>query len=253
MPGRHTPRPARSPRASHAAAVERVRRRDQRAAAARSAAARGGRCPRERAPRAAREIVTMLLESLAIARGLRRAARASARVLWPRRRGEVRMRRESLEERGARRASCAPWAARTPTRAARCTTATPFQLLVATILSAQCTDKKVNQVTPVLFARFGTAAALADARPRGDRGDRAADRLLPPEGEVDPGGRARLVERSAARCRATMDELITLRGVARKTANVVLGNAFGVPGPRRRHAHDPGQPAPRPHAPARIR
>ncbi len=75
---------------------------------------------------------------------------------------------------------------------------TPLELLVATILSAQTTDKRVNQVTPVLFARYRSAADYAAA----DRGDME--------------GRLR--------------DLVTLPGVGRKTANVVLGNAFGVPG-----------------------
>lgn len=106
----------------------------------------------------------------------------------------------------------------------------PWQLLVATILSAQTTDRRVNQVTPALFARWPDPAALAGAdrteleemlRPLGfyraktDTLLQVAHRLL-----VDFGGE---VPR-------TLADLVTLPGVGRKTANVVLGNAYGVPG-----------------------
>jgi endonuclease-3 len=106
----------------------------------------------------------------------------------------------------------------------------PLQLLVATILSAQSTDRRVNQVTPELFARFPDAAAYASA----DR--EVLERIIHPTGffraktetliklgaalEADFGGRVP----------GRMADLVTLPGVGRKTANVVLGNAFGVPG-----------------------
>ncbi len=106
----------------------------------------------------------------------------------------------------------------------------PYELLVATVLSAQCTDVQVNRVTPALFAAFPDAAALA-AAPR-DRLEslirstgffRAkAESLL----ELSRG----LVERFDGRVPDDLASLVTLRGVGRKTANVVLGNAFGVPG-----------------------
>jgi endonuclease-3 len=106
----------------------------------------------------------------------------------------------------------------------------PFELLVATVLSAQCTDVQVNLVTPGLFATFPDAEALA-AAPR-DRLEalirstgffRAkAESLL----ELSRG----LVERFGGEVPGRLGDLITLRGVGRKTANVVLGNAFGVPG-----------------------
>ena len=107
----------------------------------------------------------------------------------------------------------------------------PLELLVATILSAQTTDVRVNMVTPVLFAKYRTAADYAAA----DRAEmetivastgffRAEDQLRHRHG---PGPRA---TGTAARCRPRLDDLVTLPGVGRKTANVVLGNAFGVPG-----------------------
>jgi endonuclease-3 len=107
---------------------------------------------------------------------------------------------------------------------------TPLELLAATVLSAQCTDLRVNQVTPVLFARYRSAADYAGAdrtelegiiqstgffRAKADSLIRIGDRLVRDfGGQVPP----------------RLEHLVTLPGVGRKTANVVLGNAFGVPG-----------------------
>ena len=107
---------------------------------------------------------------------------------------------------------------------------TPLQLLVATILSAQSTDKRVNIVTPVVFARYPDAAALAAA-------DRAElEELIKPTGffraksdSLIKLGSA-LVERFDGDVPSRLADLVTLPGVGRKTANVVLGNAFGIPG-----------------------
>jgi endonuclease-3 len=107
---------------------------------------------------------------------------------------------------------------------------TPLELLVATILSAQCTDKRVNEVTPTVFARYRRAADYA-----------AADRAQL-EDTIRPTGffRAKtdsliklgqaLEERYDGEVPARLADLVTLPGVGRKTANVVLGNAFDVPG-----------------------
>lgn len=107
---------------------------------------------------------------------------------------------------------------------------TPLELLVATILSAQCTDARVNLVTPVLFAKYRTAADYAAAdraelesiiqstgffRAKSDALIKLGDRLATDFGGVVP---------------RKLEQLVTLPGVGRKTANVVLGNAFGVPG-----------------------
>jgi endonuclease-3 len=106
----------------------------------------------------------------------------------------------------------------------------PFQLLVATVLSAQTTDKRVNTVTPALFAAYPDARALAAA----DRED--LERLIQPTGffraKTDSLLRLShaLVERYAGEVPGRLDDLVTLPGVGRKTANVVLGDAFGVPG-----------------------
>ncbi len=108
--------------------------------------------------------------------------------------------------------------------------ADPFQLLIATVLSAQTTDRRVNAVTPVLFAAYPDAAALAGA----DRTE--VEEILRPTGffraKTDSVLRlsAMLVERFDGEVPNRLADLVTLPGVGRKTANVVLGNAFGVPG-----------------------
>ena len=107
---------------------------------------------------------------------------------------------------------------------------TPLELTVATILSAQCTDKRVNVTTPALFARFRRAADYAGA-------NRAElEELIRPTGFYRNKANslirlgAELVERFDGEVPATLDQLVTLPGVGRKTANVILGNAFGTPG-----------------------
>lgn len=105
----------------------------------------------------------------------------------------------------------------------------PYQLLVATILAAQSTDKMINTITPALFARFPNPQALAEADP----GD--LEQMIVKSGFFRMKakhliGMARaVVERHGGEIPRTMDALCALPGVARKTANVVLGNAFGVP------------------------
>ncbi|HEX5540164.1 MAG TPA: endonuclease III [Micromonospora sp.] len=108
--------------------------------------------------------------------------------------------------------------------------ANPLQLAVATILSAQCTDKRVNEVTPRLFARYPTAAEYAGA-------DRAElEELIRPTGffrnktdSLIRLGQA-LLERHDGEIPRRMADLVALPGIGRKTANVILGDAFGVPG-----------------------
>ncbi|MFI7596743.1 endonuclease III [Actinoplanes sp. NPDC049681] len=107
---------------------------------------------------------------------------------------------------------------------------TPLQLAVATILSAQCTDKKVNEVTPIVFKRYLTAADYAAA-------DRAElEEILRPTGffraktdSLIKLGQA-LIERHDGELPGKLDQLVALPGIGRKTANVILGNAFDVPG-----------------------
>ena len=106
----------------------------------------------------------------------------------------------------------------------------PLELLVATILSAQTTDKRVNQVTPVLFARYRSAADYAAA----DRAE--VEKIIMTTGffrakttSIISLGQA-LCDRFGGEVPRRLKDLVTLPGVGRKTANVVLGNAFGVPG-----------------------
>ena len=106
----------------------------------------------------------------------------------------------------------------------------PLELLIATILSAQCTDVKVNQVTETLFKKYHSAKDYANAN------------LTELEKEIRPTGFYRNKAKSVQKCcqelearfggevPKTMDELVALPGVGRKTANVILGNAFGTPG-----------------------
>ena len=106
----------------------------------------------------------------------------------------------------------------------------PLELAVATILSAQCTDRRVNEVTPRLFARFPTAADYAGA----DRGEleelvRSTGFFRNKAGALTGLGAA-LVERYDGQVPTRLQDLVALPGIGRKTANVVLGNAFGVPG-----------------------
>ncbi len=107
---------------------------------------------------------------------------------------------------------------------------TPFQLLVATVLSAQTTDVRVNQVTPRLFADYPTALALASA----DRAD--LESIIGPTGFFRTKSQsllrisAELVQQYDGQVPARLKDLVKLPGVGRKTANVVLGNAFDVPG-----------------------
>jgi endonuclease-3 len=106
----------------------------------------------------------------------------------------------------------------------------PLELLIATILSAQCTDVKVNQVTETLFKKYRSAK------------DYAVAELVALEEEIRPTGFYRNKAKSIQKCchelvvqfrgevPKTLEELVTLPGVGRKTANVILGNAFGIPG-----------------------
>ncbi|HZS39068.1 MAG TPA: endonuclease III [Polyangia bacterium] len=104
----------------------------------------------------------------------------------------------------------------------------PFQLLVAVILSAQCTDKRVNLVTPSLFARFPDAAAMASADPAELESLIKSTGFYRNKTKSILGAARLLMEEFDGEVPRTMDELLTLPGVARKTANVILGTAFGM-------------------------
>jgi endonuclease-3 len=107
---------------------------------------------------------------------------------------------------------------------------TPLELLIATILSAQCTDVRVNIVTPTLFKRYRTAADYANADPR------ELEKLIQSTGFFRAKAKSiqeccrKIVQEHGGEVPDTLEELVSLPGVGRKTANVVLGDAFGVPG-----------------------
>ncbi len=106
----------------------------------------------------------------------------------------------------------------------------PFQLIVVTVLSAQTTDRRVNAVSPALFARYPDARAMAGA----DREE--LERIIGPTGFFRAKSETllrlsrALVERYDGQVPPRLEDLVTLPGVGRKTANVVLGNGFGIPG-----------------------
>lgn len=106
----------------------------------------------------------------------------------------------------------------------------PLQLLIATILSAQCTDIRVNMVTPALFAKYRKADDFADADPR------ELETMIQSTGFFRNKAKnimaccKKLVAEHGGEVPGTMEDLVVLPGVGRKTANVVLGNAFDVPG-----------------------
>ncbi|HET7691145.1 MAG TPA: endonuclease III [Nocardioidaceae bacterium] len=106
----------------------------------------------------------------------------------------------------------------------------PFELLVVTVLSAQTTDKRVNAVRPALFAAYPDAVAMAAADPE------KVEQIIQPTGFFRAKTAsiiklsAALVERFDGQVPPRLEDLVTLPGVGRKTANVVLGNAFGIPG-----------------------
>jgi endonuclease III len=106
----------------------------------------------------------------------------------------------------------------------------PLEMLVATVLSAQCTDVRVNQVTPALFAKYRCAADYAKAPLE------ELEEMIRPTGFFRNKAKSikalcqKLVENYKGEVPASLDDLVKLPGIGRKTANVVLGNAFGIPG-----------------------
>jgi len=108
--------------------------------------------------------------------------------------------------------------------------ANPRELLIATIISAQCTDKRVNMVTPGLFKKYPSARAFAEADLEELKNDIRSTGFFNNKAKAIKAAMRSVVEKFGGEVPGTMDELLQLEGVGRKTANVVLGNAFGVPG-----------------------
>ncbi|HXE74034.1 MAG TPA: endonuclease III [Candidatus Xenobia bacterium] len=103
-----------------------------------------------------------------------------------------------------------------------------FQLLISTILSAQCTDERVNQVTKTLFPKYPTPQAFAAADPRELEQDIRPTGFFRNKAKSILGASKMIVEKFGGEVPRTMEEMLTLPGVARKTANVVLGTAYGL-------------------------
>jgi endonuclease-3 len=104
----------------------------------------------------------------------------------------------------------------------------PFQLLISTILSAQCTDVRVNQVTKLLYQKYKTIDALAYANPGELEQDVRPTGFFRNKTKSIIGASKKIAEEFSGKVPRTMEELLTLPGVARKTANVVLGSGFGI-------------------------
>jgi endonuclease-3 len=104
----------------------------------------------------------------------------------------------------------------------------PWQLLVATILSAQCTDKRVNEVTPGLFAKYPTPEDFAAVRPEVLAEDIRSTGFFNNKAKSIVGAAKRVVGEFGGQIPRTMEEMLTIPGAARKTANVVLGTAYGI-------------------------
>src|SRR5690242_18517861 len=104
----------------------------------------------------------------------------------------------------------------------------PFQLLISTILSAQCTDERVNQVTSTLYRKYPNAEAFAYANPAELEQEIRPTGFFRNKTKSITGASKLIVEEFGGQVPKTMEQLLTLPGVARKTANVVLGTAFGI-------------------------
>ena len=105
---------------------------------------------------------------------------------------------------------------------------TPWELLVATILSAQCTDKRVNEVTPGLFAKYPTIRDFAAVRPEVLAEDIRSTGFFNNKAKAIVGAARKILADFGGEVPRTMEEMLTIPGVARKTANVVLGTAYGI-------------------------
>jgi len=105
----------------------------------------------------------------------------------------------------------------------------PWELLVATILSAQCTDKRVNEVTPGLFAKYPTPRDFAAVRPEVLAQDIRSTGFFNNKAKSIVGAAQKVLRDFGGKVPKTMEEMLSIPGVARKTANVALGTAYGIP------------------------
>ena len=151
--------------------------------------------------------------------------------------GAMRRGRSKVREQKSRRSGAHPQRVRAilskldeayPAAQCELTHDNPFQLLVSTILSAQCTDVRVNQVTQTLFKKYTSPKAFAYANPRELEQDIRPTGFFRNKTKSIMGASKKIVEEFGGQVPRTMDEILTLPGVARKTANVVLGSAYGI-------------------------
>lgn len=139
--------------------------------------------------------------------------------------------RESPDEQKKRAVSILKRLRRTyPDAGCALTYSSPFELLTATILSAQCTDERVNKVTPPLFRKFPDIESFAKADLQDLEDAVRTTGFYRNKAKNIRAAARQIVERHGGRVPRTQEELVRLPGVGRKTANVVLGNAFGIPG-----------------------
>jgi len=139
------------------------------------------------------------------------------------------MPRDSLAVRKQRVDAILPLLQRTyPQAKCSLTHRSPLELLVATILSAQCTDDRVNKVTPALFAKYPTARHFAHSKPETLERDIQSTGFFRNKAKNIRAMAAALLDHHNGEVPNTMEKLVALSGVGRKTANVVLGNAFGI-------------------------
>jgi len=143
----------------------------------------------------------------------------------------MKRKRETKEEKKKRAASVVrAMRKRYPDAATALTFSNPFELLVATVLAAQCTDKKVNEVTPVLFKKYKGPAEFARARTP------SLEKIIKPTGFFRNKSRnlvalsKDIMEKHGGKVPDKMEDLVALKGVGRKTANVVLAGAYDTPG-----------------------
>jgi endonuclease-3 len=139
------------------------------------------------------------------------------------------MAKESLDQRRVRtRAIIARLKRKFPQARTALTFENPFELLVSTILSAQCTDVRVNMVTPGLFRKYRSVRAFAEADPAELEQDIRSTGFYRNKARSIMGASQAILQRHGGEVPATMEELVALPGVGRKTANCVLGGAFGL-------------------------
>ncbi len=215
------PRVPSSPRVRSAPGQSRTR-------ASRAAHALGGARPAKAAPKPARKAATSRSRPMAGSKKKAVRKKAAARPVVRKRAPSSRSRHTLTPDPVRVNALLAQLRELYPDAKCALDFSTPLQLLIATILSAQCTDERVNKTTPALFARFPDAQALAGAPLSELEALVRSTGFFRNKAKSIKEACADIVAKHGGQVPRTLDELFALRGVGRKTANVVLGNAFGI-------------------------